>query len=104
MKGRLGVFDSSSIMFGNIALLEEIIAQKSLTLYVPGHGKSGKRDDTIGPYLNYLQIVKEEVAKAYEVKDKVLKRLEAYKEWDAIEHVLGKHMSKMYSEMEMRDM
>ena len=111
MKGRLGAFDSSSSIFGNIALLEEIISQKALTLYVPGHGKSGKRDETIGPYLNYLKIVKEEVSKAYEddmqayeVKDKLLKRLEAYKDWDAIGHVLGKHMSKVYSEMEMRDM
>ena len=111
MKGRLGAFDSSSSLLGNIILLEAVKAEKALTLYVPGHGISGKRDETIDPYLNYLKIVKEEVAKAYEddlqayeVKDKVLKRLEAYKDWDAIGHVLGKHMSKAYSEIEMSDM
>ena len=111
MKGRLGAFDSSSSFLGNITLLEEVKAQKALTLYVPGHGISGKRDETIDPYLNYLKIVKEEVAKAYEddmqayeVKDKIVERLEAYKEWDAIGHVLGKHMSKVYGEIEMSDM
>ena len=111
MKGRFGAFDESSSVLGNIALLEEVKAEKALTLYVPGHGISGKRDETIDPYLNYLKIVKEEVAKAYEndlqayeVKDKVLERLEAYKDWDAIGHVLGKHMSKAYSEIEMSDM
>ena len=111
MKGRLGAFDSSSSFLGNITLLEAVKAEKALTLYVPGHGISGKRDETIEPYLNYLKIVKEEVAKAYEnelqayeVKDKVIERLEAYKEWDAIGHVLGKHMDKAYGEIEENDM
>ena len=111
MKGRLGAFDNSSSLLGNITLLEAIKSEKALDLYVPGHGISGKRDETIDPYLNYLKIVKEEVAKAYEddmqayeVKDKVLQKLEEYKEWDAIGHVLGKHMSKVYSEIEMSDM
>ena len=111
MKGRLGAFDESSSFLGNITLLEAVKSEKALTLYVPGHGISGKRDETIDPYLNYLKIVKEEVAKAYEedlqayeVKGKVLERLKAYKDWDAIGHVLGKHMSKVYSEIEMSDM
>ena len=111
MKGRLGAFDESSSFLGNITLLEAVKSEKVLTLYVPGHGISGKRDETIDPYLNYLKIVKEEVAKAYEedlqayeVKGKVLERLKAYKDWDAIGHVLGKHMSKVYSEIEMSDM
>jgi glyoxylase-like metal-dependent hydrolase (beta-lactamase superfamily II) len=111
MRGRLGAFDSSSSLLANITLLEEVKSKKALTLYVPGHGRSGKRDETIDPYLNYLKIVKEEVAKAYEddkqayeVKDKVLERLKTYKDWDAIDHVLGKHMSKAYAEIEMSDM
>jgi len=111
MKGRLGAFDSSSSILGNIILLEALKKEKALTLYVPGHGLSGKRDETIEPYLNYLKVVKEEVVKAYEddkqayeVKEKVLERLKNYKNWDAIDHVLGKHMSKVYSEIEMSDM
>ena len=111
MKGRLGAFDSSSSIFGNIDLLESLMSEKGLKLYVPGHGKSGKKEDTIGPYLNYLKIVTEEVQKAYnedmqayEIKKKVLDRLKEYKDWDAIGHVLGKHMDKAYSEIEMRDM
>ena len=111
MKGRLGAFDSSSSFLGNITLLEAVKAENALALYVPGHGISGKRDETIDPYLNYLKIVKEEVAKAYEddvqayeVKDKVLEKLVAYKDWDAIGHVLGKHMDKAYGEIEENDM
>ena len=111
MKGRLGAFDSSSSFLGNITLLEAVKSEKALTLYVPGHGISGKRDETIEPYLNYLKIVKEEMAKAYEdelqayeAKDKVIERLEAYKGWDAIGHVLGKHMDKAYGEIEENDM
>ena len=111
MKGRLGAFDESSSFLGNISLLEAVISEKALALYVPGHGISGKRDETIEPYLNYLKIVKEEVTKAYEdelqayeVKDKVLEKLVAYKDWDAIGHVLGKHMDKAYGEIEENDM
>ncbi len=110
MKSRLGGFDSSSNMMGNIKLLEDIKSQKELKLYVPGHGPSGKRDETIDPFLNYVKIVVEEAGKAfkedvetYEIKDRVIKRLKDYQNWDAFDDQLGKHLIKAYSEWEELD-
>ena len=111
MKNRLGGFDSSSDMMGNIKLLEEIKSEKELKLYVPGHGPSGKRDETIGPFLNYIKVVVEEGGKAYEedvetyeIKDRVVDRLKDYQDWDAFDDQMGKHLMKAYSEWEANDM
>ncbi len=111
MKGRFGSFDASSSILGNIALLEELKKEEGIKLYVPGHGPSGSRDETIGPYLNYLKVIRDEVQKAYdeekeayEVKYEVLKRLKEYRDWDAIDHVLGRHMDKVYEEIEANDL
>jgi glyoxylase-like metal-dependent hydrolase (beta-lactamase superfamily II)/uncharacterized protein (DUF302 family) len=110
MKNRLGGFDSSSNMMGNIKLLEEIKAEPELRLYVPGHGPSGKRDETIDPFLNYVKIVVEEGGKAYEedvetyeIKDRVVARLADYVKWDAFDSQMGKHLMKAYSEWEELD-
>ncbi|QOR61845.1 MBL fold metallo-hydrolase [Sulfurovum sp. ST-21] len=110
MRGRFGAFDSTSSVFGNRKLLEEIMAEPEMKMYVPGHGQSGRRKETVEPYLAYLKVITEEIAKAYEdevepyeVADKVKARLEAYKAWDGIEHTLGRHLDKVYAEIEAMD-
>ncbi len=110
MKGRLGAFDDSSSVFGNITLLETLMKEKALDFYVPGHGMSGKRKETIMPYLTYLKSVAKWAQKAYdddleayEVKPQVIKELVAFKEWDEFEYSLGKHLMKAYDEISLAD-
>jgi len=113
MKGRLGAFDESSNMYGNIKLLENIMKEKEFKLYVPGHGPSGKMSETIKPFLNYIKVVYEEAGIAYdedletyEVKGKTSERLKHYHHWDAFDGdagQMGKHLMKAYSEHEAND-
>ncbi len=107
MKGRLGGFDGSSSIIGNIKLLEDIKASKELKLYIPGHGKSGKKDETLDPFLNYMKELVagakealEEDMEAYEIKPKVVEKLQDYLKWDAFDHQMGKHLQKALSEVE----
>ena len=111
MKGRLGSFDESSSVFGNIELLEEIKKNTDFTLYVPGHGFSGKKDETIDPFLNYLKILAEDgqVAydddmESYEVKDEIMKKLPWMTEWDAFEKNMAAHLNKVMIEMGEREL
>ncbi len=111
MKGRFGAFDASSSILGNIALLEALKKEKALKLYVPGHGLSGEKDETLDPYLHYLKVIEQEVRKAYEddkeafeVKDAAIEKLKAYEKWDGFEYTLGRHMGKLYQEIELQDM
>ncbi len=106
MKGRLGSFDESSSILGNIELLENIKKETNFTLYVPGHGKSGKRDETIDPFLNYLKLLATEGKKAYdedkesyEVKDEVMKKLSWMKDWDAFKRNMPAHLNKVMLEI-----
>jgi len=106
MKGRLGSFDDSSSILGNIAFLEGIKSDTNMTLYVPGHGMSGKRDETIDPFLTYLKTLQEEGTRAYEedmesyeVKDEVLAKLAWMKDWDAFEKNVPAHLNKIMQEL-----
>lgn len=110
MKGRLGAFDGSSSIYGNIALLESIIKEKPYGLYVPGHGDSGSRDATVGPYLYYLKTVAkwskrayDEDIEAYEIKPRALKELQGYQKWDGFGYAFGRHLQKAYDEVAMSD-
>lgn len=107
MKGRLGSFDESSSILGNIKLLEKIKKETDLTLYVPGHGLSGKKDETIDPFLDYLKLLAVEGQKAldddvesYEVKDEVMKKLLPMKEWDAFAKNMAAHLNKVMIEID----
>jgi glyoxylase-like metal-dependent hydrolase (beta-lactamase superfamily II) len=107
MKSRLGGFDESSDIQGNIKLLEEIMAAPELTLYVPGHGPSGKRAETINPFLHYMKVVVagakeayDEDMEAYEIKPKVASQLKEYHQWDEFDSQLGKHLQKALLEIE----
>ncbi len=107
MKLRLGGFDESSSIIGNIKLLEEIKAAPELKLYVPGHGPSGKMNEAIDPFLNYMKVVVEgakialeEDMEAYEVKPQVKAKLPSYHEWDEFDGQMGKHLQKALNEVE----
>lgn len=114
MKNRLGGFDDSSSIFGNIELLENIIAHKGgygeYKLYVPGHGPSGAMHDTLDPFLNYMKILTQGAEKAYkdgvesyEIKPEVVAQMKDYQSWDAFDGQMGKHLMKALSEIEARE-
>jgi len=110
MKSRLGGFDASSSILGNIKLLEDIEKAPELSLYVPGHGAPGKMHETIDPFLNYMKLLKkgaemalEEDVEAYEIKPKVVEMMKDYVKWDAFDHQMGKHLQKIYEELEAED-
>ncbi|MFA5461276.1 MAG: MBL fold metallo-hydrolase [Sulfurimonas sp.] len=114
MKNRLGGFDDSSSIYGNIELLERIMAHEDgyteYNLYVPGHGPSGKMHEAIDPFLTYMKIIVKGAEKAYEdgiqgyeAKPEVSQNLKAYHSWDAFDDQMGKHLSKAYSEVEAKD-
>jgi glyoxylase-like metal-dependent hydrolase (beta-lactamase superfamily II) len=111
MKNRLGGFDGSSSIIDNIKLLDSILKDNKYTLYVPGHGPSGKAKETIEPFLTYLKILKKYASKAYKAdeeyysfKNDAIKELKEYKKWDAFNHQMGKHLNKVYQEIEELDM
>ncbi len=110
MKNRLGGFDESSSIMGNIKLLEEIKKAPELKLYVPGHGPSGKMNETIDPFLYYMETVLvgakvalDEDMEAYEVKPIVVEKLQDYLKWDEFSGQLGKHLQKALGELEALD-
>ncbi len=110
MKGRFGAFDASSSVFGNIALLEKLKKETDYKLYIPGHGISGKKNETIDPYLYYLKTIAkwskkayDDDLEAYEVEPYALKELKAYEKWDGFKYAIGRHMMKAYDEVAMAD-
>ncbi len=111
MRGRLGGFDDSSSIFGNIELLENLKKDTNAKLYVPGHGLSGKKEEVIDPYLTYLKTVVKYAKKAYEadekpytVKKDMFNELKKYASWDAFERQGAKHLQKAYLEVEAKDL
>ncbi len=110
LESTLGYFDTYSSILGNIDILQEIASKPSYTLYVPGHGLSGDKKQVIEPYLNYLQIIKEEVSAAYrdnvsmfnlqETKKKILQRFSWEEEFNFPLRYVQSHMEFVYQELE----
>ena len=108
--GRFGGFGNDSDMHENIKALEYAKA-KNMIVYVPGHGRSGNVEQSLQPYLNYLVKLKNIVKTAYEddvesfeIKESAIKELKYYENWDTFHEKVGKHISKMYQEIEALDM
>jgi len=111
MKNRFGNFEVSSSIIGNIKYLQSLKNGKKFKLYVPGHGPSGQINETIDPFLNYLEIISNEAkiafddgVEAYEIKPRVITQLKEYQQWDGFENQVGKHIIKAYSEWEEKEM
>ncbi|BAS68368.1 MBL fold metallo-hydrolase [Bathymodiolus septemdierum thioautotrophic gill symbiont] len=106
---RHGRFDNTSDMHGNIKVLEYAI-DLNLDYYVPGHGETGNAESTVKPLLTYLRIIRDEVKKGYEedladyeIKPLADKKLTDYRDWHGYESNMGKHIGKMFSEIEALD-
>ena len=90
---------------GNIKACQIAIDLAAKT-YVPGHGLSGG-SEIIKPFMNYLKIIHTEVAKHYEagltdfeMKPKILLKLEKYFKWSGFQNEMGKHVSLAVLEYE----
>ncbi len=105
-RDRFGQFDGSSGMTGNIEALQNIL-KLNIQQFVPGHGLSGSAGEVVQPYLGYLKIVEEVVTdgfeaelEGYEIKQANLSRFDHYQNWHGFSDYLGKHIDKMYLEVE----
>lgn len=103
---RLGRFDESSSMHGVLKLMAYVNRLK-LNVFVPGHGQSGSYEVACKPYHDYLlklqSVVKagyERDMEDYEIKKVAKKELQSYKDWSGFDEQLGKHVFKMYLEIQ----
>lgn len=90
---------------GNIKACQIAIDLRA-KVYVPGHGVSGG-SEIIKPFMTYLKIIHTEVAKHYEagmtdfeMKPKILLKLEKYFKWAGFNDEIGKHVSLAVLEYE----
>ncbi len=107
---RMGRFDSSSSMHGGIKVLN-YAKTLDIKTFVPGHGQSGDFDAAARQFLEYLstlqQIVKqgyERDLEDYEIKAVAEKQLHAFKDWAGFEERIGKHVFKMYLEIQATEL
>ena len=103
---RLGRFDESSSIVGNIAALEYLVEQDFETV-VPGHGPSGDSGTTLLPYLEYLRTLEDAVREGrqdeledYEIKQQALPRFANFSHWSEFDHQFGRNLNKMFLELE----
>ncbi len=103
---RLGQFDDSASMHGNIKALQHALALK-LDHYVPGHGQSGGADSAVQPFLTYLEKLRVGVTKGYraekpdyKIRNDIIGDFAAYKDWAGFDGNFGKHVNKIYLEIE----
>ena len=104
--GRFGQFDESSDIHGNIKTLQYAIDLK-MDNYVPGHGKSGSAKAAVKPFLDYLLLLKKAVTAGYradkephEIKKEIAGQFAAYRDWSGFDFNFGRHISKIYLEIE----
>jgi glyoxylase-like metal-dependent hydrolase (beta-lactamase superfamily II) len=107
---RMARFDSSSNMHGAIKVLN-YVQTLDIKTFIPGHGKSGDFNSAAKPFLNYLtglqRIVKEGLEQDledYEIKAVAAKQLQAYKDWHGFDEQFGKHVFKMYLEIQAMEL
>lgn len=90
---------------GNLTALEQ--GEKlGVKIYVPGHGMAGDRS-IIDGYRKFILALKAEVKKYYEgglsdfeMKPKVIKALEPYRQWSGLDENIGRLISLAYLEVE----
>jgi glyoxylase-like metal-dependent hydrolase (beta-lactamase superfamily II) len=103
---RFGMFDDSSSIHGNIQALE-LIEKLDINTFVPGHGKSGNLIEVLTPFLDYLIKLKKHVQIGYDkqledfnIKKNIINDFSDYKDWIGFDTNFGKHVNKMYLEIE----
>lgn len=107
-RGRFGQFGESSSISSNIEALQ-IALDLGASQYVPGHGDSGSAEAVVEPFLDYLRMLDEVVSsgfeedlQGYEIKQANMSRFDAYQNWNGFSAYLGKHIDKMYLEVEAK--
>ncbi len=92
--------------FKGNALACQLAIDLGIKTYVPGHGPSGNKNIII-PFMNYLKIVYAEVGIHYEagmtdfeMKPKILLKLQDYINWAGFNDEVGKHISLAVLEYE----
>jgi glyoxylase-like metal-dependent hydrolase (beta-lactamase superfamily II) len=107
--GRLGQFEESASMHGNIDTLKYALGLK-MAHYVPGHGRSGDGEKVIRPFLDYLELMRDEVTKGYraekadyEISKEIRSKFAHFAGWAGFDFNFGKHVSKMFLEVEERE-
>ena len=107
---RMGRFDRTSSIHGTIEALQ-YVAKLDIKAFVPGHGQTGNYDEAVKTFLGYLLLLRNIVAKGfeqglenYEIKPIVLQQMGEYKKWSGFDHDIGRHVSKMYLEVEAREL
>jgi glyoxylase-like metal-dependent hydrolase (beta-lactamase superfamily II) len=93
---------------GNIAAADYGL-NLPVDVVVPGHGPTGGKE-VLSAYRDYLSTIyetskalAEEGLETYEMKEKILNKLAAYKDWAGLEEQLGKHISQSVTEAEEAD-
>jgi len=104
--GRFGQFDESASIIGNINALKYAKALKA-NIYVPGHGQAGSFEQNVQAYLKYLIQLKNSVTEGYnsdledyEIKNNILVDFMEYQNWVGFDTNFGKHINKVYLEIE----
>jgi glyoxylase-like metal-dependent hydrolase (beta-lactamase superfamily II) len=103
--GRLGRFDNSASILGNIKALEYAL-ELEIDHHVPGHGQSGKVEVT-QQYLDYLKQLQASVQEGFdndmedfEIKEEAFPKFGKYQNWVQFDDNFGRHVNSMYLEIE----
>ncbi len=104
VRDRTGRLDDGNFL-GNIAALDAALASK-VEIFVPGHGKTGGREvpqsyrDWLAKLYAAVQKYRAQGLSDYEMKDKVVAELDAYRAWSGFENEIGKLISLAYLQIE----
>lgn len=105
-RDRFGQFEVSSSISSNILALQQML-DLGAKQYVPGHGRSGTAGEVVEPYLAYLRLLEdvvssgfEEELQGYEIKQANISHFDGYQNWTGFSTYIGKHIDKMYLEVE----
>ena len=90
---------------GNVAALNTAL-ESGAKVFVPGHGRTAGTE-AASLYRDYLQTVYETVAAGvdegkddFEIRPDLLPKVEAWKDWQGFDELLGSHISAAYLEAE----
>ena len=111
LRNILANFGYKSSIRGNIRFLEKILKEKhEYQLYVPGHGHSGSKEETIEPYYKFLKIIEMEAQRVYDLEEDFftlkehLEQVISKVEWEEIEgfdtHFILQYLEHIYLEIE----
>jgi glyoxylase-like metal-dependent hydrolase (beta-lactamase superfamily II) len=104
VRDRAGRLDDGNFL-GNIAALDAALASKA-EIFVPGHGQTGGREvpqayrDWLAKLYAAVQKYRAQGLSDFEMKDKVVAELNAYRAWSGFENEIGKLISLAYLQIE----